>query len=48
MGRVRDQVSLKKKKSHDVAYLIILLTILFATFVFAVVVVNSLLRNIGF
>ncbi len=43
----KNDMSNKKKRSHDVAYLIILLTILFVTFAFAMVVVNSLLRNFG-
>jgi hypothetical protein len=36
----------KKKRSHDLAYFIILLTILFGTFVFVSVYVNYLLRGI--
>jgi len=36
----------KKKRSHDVAYLIILLTILFGAFVIVTVYVNYLLRGI--
>ncbi len=43
----KNDMSRKKKRSYDVAYLIILLTILFVTFAFAMVVVNSLLRNFG-
>lgn len=36
----------KKKRSHDLAYLLILLTILFGTFLFVTVYVNYLLRGI--
>lgn len=36
----------KKKRSHDPAYLLILLTILFGTFLFVTVYVNYLLRGI--
>ena len=36
----------KKKRSHDLAYLLILLTILFGTFLFVTVYVNALLRGI--
>ena len=39
--------TVKKKRSHDVAYLIILLTVLIATFIFAATVVNNLFRSIG-
>ena len=41
-------ITLRKKKSHDLAYLLIILAILFATFLFAMVVVNSMLQKIGF
>jgi hypothetical protein len=36
----------RKKRSHDLAYFIILLTILFGTFIFVSVYVNYLLRGI--
>ena len=36
----------KRKRNHDLAYLIILLTILFGTFLFVTVYVNALLRGI--
>jgi hypothetical protein len=36
----------KKKRSHDVAYLLILLSVLLGTFLFVMVAVNTLLRNI--
>jgi hypothetical protein len=36
----------KKKRSHDVAYLLILLSFLLGTFLFVMVAVNTLLRNI--
>lgn len=36
----------RKKRSHDLAYLLILLTILFGTFLFVTVYVNVLLRGI--
>ncbi len=41
-------VTLKKKRSHDLAYLLIILAVLFGTFLFAMIVVNSVLRNAGF
>jgi len=41
-------VALKKKKSHDMAYLVIILALLFGTFLFAMFVVNSMLSKIGF
>jgi len=37
-----------KKKSHDLAYAVIILAVLFGAFLFAMIVVNSMLRNIGF
>jgi hypothetical protein len=36
----------KKKRNHDVAYLLILLAILLGTFLFLTVAVNALLRRI--
>jgi len=36
----------KKKRNHDVAYLLILLAILLGTFLFVTVAVNTLLRII--
>ena len=45
---VIEDITLKKKKSHDLAYLLIILAILFTTFLFAMVVVNSMLQKIGF
>lgn len=36
----------KKKRSHDLTYLIILLAFLFGTFLFVTVYVNYLLRGI--
>jgi hypothetical protein len=36
----------KKKRNHDVAYLLILLAILLGTFLLATVAVNTLLRRI--
>jgi hypothetical protein len=36
----------KKKRNHDAAYLLILLAILLGTFLFVIVAVNTLLRNI--
>lgn len=36
----------KKKRSHDLAYLIIMMTILFGTFLFVTFYVNYLLRGI--
>ncbi len=36
----------KKKRNHDLAYLIILMTILLGTFIFVTVYVNYLLRGI--
>ena len=41
-------IALKKKKSHDLAYLVIILALLFGTFLFAMFIVNSMLHNIGF
>jgi hypothetical protein len=41
-------LGLKRKKSHDLAYLLIILAVLFGTFLFVMVIVNSMLRNIGF
>ncbi len=41
-------VALKKKKSHDMAYLVIILALLFGAFLFAMFVVNSMLSKIGF
>ena len=41
------EVPFKKKRNHDVAYLIIMLTILFAVFFFAITIVNNLFRSIG-
>ncbi len=40
-------ITLRKKKNHDIAYLVIILAILFATFLFAMMVVNSMLRTFG-
>jgi hypothetical protein len=40
-------IIVKKKRSHDLAYLVIILAILFGTFLFAMMVVNNLLRTIG-
>ena len=36
----------KKKRSHDLAYLLIILAALFGTFLFVMVMVNSLLQTI--
>jgi predicted nucleic acid-binding Zn ribbon protein len=36
----------KKKRNHDMAYLLILLVILLGTFLFVTVAINLLLRNI--
>ena len=36
----------KKKRSHDLAYLIMLLTLLFGTLIFVTIYVNALLRGI--
>jgi len=36
----------KKKRNHDLAYLLILLAILLGTFLFVTVAVNTLLRSI--
>ena len=44
----RGDIALKKKKSHDMAYLVIILALLFGTFLFAMFVVNSMLSKIGF
>ena len=40
-------VAFEKKRSHDVAWLIILLAILFGCFVLFTVFVKNLLRNFG-
>ena len=38
--------TVKKKKSHDLAYLVIILAILFGAFLFVMTVVNNLLSSI--
>jgi hypothetical protein len=48
MSIVKNEPLVKKKRSHDLAYLLIILAVLFAAFLFTVVVVDSMLRNIGF
>ncbi len=40
-------IALKKKRSHDLAYLLVILALLFGTFLFATFVVNNMLRNLG-
>ncbi len=43
----KGDIALRKKKSHDLAYLLIILAVLFGAFLFTMIVVNSMLRNIG-
>ena len=40
-------VALKKKRTHDLAYLLIILSLLFGTFLFVMIFVNSILSNAG-
>ncbi len=40
-------VALKKKRSHDLAYVLIILGLLFGTFLFVMILVNSMLSNAG-
>ncbi len=40
-------VALKKKRSHDLAYVLIILALLFGTFLFVMILVNSMLSNAG-
>jgi len=43
----KGDVALRKKKGHDLAYLLIILAVLFGAFLFTMIVVNSMLGNFG-